>query len=135
MSGGGLVAGYGLEVWRRFRETPGAGDFDVREPDVVRAVAGRTRDGVRVQLAARIASGALAELRFLAYGCPHVIGAASWLTERLRGAAPADLDRWDWNEAATALEVPPAKFGRLLVLQDAVRTLAQAAREAAGRHV
>lgn len=128
-------AGYGPEVARRFRATPGAGDFAAGDADVVRAAAGRTAAGARVQLAARLAGGSLAELRFLAYGCPHFIAAASWLTERLRGATPGELAAWDWNEAAAALEVPPAKFGRLLVLQDAVRALARACREAAAGRV
>jgi hypothetical protein len=37
----------------------------------------------------------------------------------------ASLAAWDWQEAARALEVPPAKFGRLLMLQDAVRAAAR----------
>jgi hypothetical protein len=35
------------------------------------------------------------------------------------------LGAWDWQDAAAALEVPPAKFGRLLTLQDAVREAAR----------
>jgi hypothetical protein len=35
------------------------------------------------------------------------------------------LAAWDWQEAARVLEVPPAKFGRLLTLQDAVRDAAR----------
>ena len=31
------------------------------------------------------------------------------------------LAGWDWQEAARVLDVPPAKFGRLLTLQDAIR--------------
>ena len=40
------------------------------------------------------------------------------------GPTAQDLRAWDWREAAAALEVPPAKFGRLLTLQDAVRAAA-----------
>ena len=64
-------------------------------------------------------------MRFRAFGCPHLLAAASWLTERLRGATREDLASWDWREAAEALEVPPSKFGRLLTLQDAVRDAAR----------
>ena len=42
-----------------------------------------------------------------------------------RGWTRAELAAWDWREAAEALEVPPAKFGRLLTLQDAVRDAAR----------
>jgi NifU-like protein involved in Fe-S cluster formation len=77
-----------------------------------------------VLLQVRVESGVAAELRFRAFGCPHFIAAASWLTDRLRGANQAAFEGWDWREVAAALEVPPAKFGRLLVLQDAVRALA-----------
>ena len=49
----------------------------------------------------------------------------SRLTDRLRGAGPAQLEAWDWREAAAALEVPAAKYGRLLTLQDAVRAAAR----------
>jgi hypothetical protein len=39
-----------------------------------------------------------------------------------------DLDRWSWREAAQALEVPAEKHGRLLLLEDAVRRLAEVLR-------
>lgn len=114
---------YGVEVHRRMAGLAGAGDL---EPGagVVQGRAGDRELGAEVLLQVRVESGRAAELRFRAFGCPHLIAAASWLTDRLRGASRADLEGWDWREAATALEVPPAKFGRLLVLQDAVRALA-----------
>jgi NifU-like protein involved in Fe-S cluster formation len=101
----------------------GAGDLELGS-GVALARAGDREQGAEVQLQARIEAGRAVELRFRAFGCPHFIASASWLTERLRGSSRAGFERWDWREAATALEVPPAKFGRLLVLQDAVRALA-----------
>jgi NifU-like protein involved in Fe-S cluster formation len=102
----------------------GAGDLPPGAGVIV-ARAGDREQGAEVVLQARIADGRLAELRFRAFGCPQLLAAASWLTDRLRGLDRAAVADWDWREAATALEVPPAKFGRLLVLQDAVHGLAR----------
>jgi NifU-like protein involved in Fe-S cluster formation len=115
---------YGQEVRRRMAALPGLGRFD-DAPDVASGGAGDREQGVEVVLQCRVADGRVAEARFRAFGCPHVLAAASWLTERLVGACREDLERWDWREAATAVEVPPAKFGRLLTLQDAVRAVAR----------
>ena len=93
--------------------------------EVVTAHAGDREQGAEVQLSLRVVEDLADELRFRAFGCPHFLAAASWLTDRLRGAGREELASWDWREAAEALEVPPAKFGRLLVLQDAVHGLAR----------
>jgi nitrogen fixation protein NifU and related proteins len=94
-------------------------------PGVVCVVAGDAEQGAQVRFEFRIDGGRVREACFRAFGCPHFVASASWLTDRLRGAARADLETWDWREAAEALEVPPAKFGRLLTLQDAVREAAR----------
>jgi nitrogen fixation NifU-like protein len=87
--------------------------------------AGDREQGAEVELAFAIAQGKVLEARFRAYGCPHFIASASWLTDRLSGATRDELAAWDWRDAAEALDVPPAKFGRLLTLQDAVRAAAE----------
>lgn len=114
---------YGREVRRRMASLAGAGSL-APGPDVVSGRAGDREQGAQVELQLRVAGGRVAEARFRAFGCPHLIAAASWLTEHLAGASRDDLGRWDWREAAAALEVPPAKFGRLLTVQDAVRDAA-----------
>ncbi len=91
--------------------------------DVLTARAGSQDRGVEILLSARVEHDRIVALNHRVYGCPHSIAAASWLTERLTGATLQDLARWTWREAATALEVPPEKWGRLLVLEDAVRAL------------
>ena len=106
------------------RTLVGAGDLSAG-PGVVCGVAGDAEQGARVRFEFRVEGGRVLEARFRAFGCPHFIACASWLTDRLRGAGRADLEAWDWREAAEALEVPPAKFGRLLTLQDAVREAAR----------
>jgi NifU-like protein involved in Fe-S cluster formation len=115
---------YGAEVRRRFETLPGAGELP-RSADVVTARAGDRELGAEVVLGLRVESGRAAEVRFRAFGCPHFVAAASWITDCLRGGAREDFANWDWRDAAVALEVPPAKFGRLLTLQDAVRELAR----------
>ena len=103
---------YGPEVLRRFRELPGAGDL---APDATSILAqGRAEaadHGARVLLSLRVRGGVVAEARFRAYGCPYFIAAASWLTERLKGASREQVAEWDWREAADALDVPPSRFG------------------------
>ena len=114
---------YGAEVLRRLRDTPGAGDL----PEGVGMARGRAGDreqGAEVTFDFAVRDDRIAEARFRAFGCPHFLAGASWLTERLKGARQADLLGWDWREAADALGVPPAKFGRLLTLQDAIRDAA-----------
>jgi NifU-like protein involved in Fe-S cluster formation len=106
------------------RSLAGAG----RLPDgagIVRAAAGDVEQGARVEFDFDVVEGRIREARFRAFGCPHFVAAASWLTDRLRGAGREDLEAWDWREAAEALAVPPAKFGRLLTLQDAAREAAR----------
>lgn len=114
---------YSEEVERRFRAPPAAGELPAGEGAEVAAEAGTRSGGALVQLRARIDGERIVAVRFSAYGCPHLIAAASWAAEQLSGATPAQLAAWDWQTAASALGVPPAKFGRLLVLQDAVRNL------------
>ena len=116
---------YGAEVLRRFRELPGAGE-GLGDEGVIRARADAADDGACVVLSLRTARGVVVEARFRAYGCPYFIAAASWLTERLRGASRHEVAEWDWREAADALEIPPSRFGRLITLQDAARAAAAA---------
>jgi NifU-like protein involved in Fe-S cluster formation len=114
---------YSEEVERRFRAPPAAGELPPGNGVEVAAEAGSRAAGALVQLRALVDGERIAAVRFHAYGCPHLIAAASWTAEQLSGSTPALLLAWDWQSAAGALEVPPGKFGRLLVLQDAVRNL------------
>ena len=93
-------------------------------PDVIVGEAGRLDQGAVFHLSARIAGVRLAEVRFRAYGCPHCLAAASWLTQRLDQATLEDVQRFRWREAAQVLDIPAEKAGRLLVLEDAVAALA-----------
>ena len=116
---------YGGEVRRRMASLAGAGPAaPAAGAGIVTGRAGDREQGAEVVLLLQLADGRVTEARYRAFGCPHLLAAASWLTERLVGCVRADLERWDWREAAGALEVPPAKFGRLLTLQDAVRDAA-----------
>lgn len=115
---------YGDEVRRRMASLAGAGGLSASD-GVATARAGDREQGAEVLLSMRVVAGRVDEMRFRAFGCPHFLAVASWLTDRLRGAGREELASWDWREAADALEVPPAKFGRLLTLQDAVHGLAR----------
>ncbi len=97
--------------------------------NVVQGSAGNRELGANVCFSLRVAQARVAEIRFRAYGCPHTIAAASWLTQRLHGAAVEDLERCSWREIEDALSVPPQKRGKLLILEDAMRAAARAWRQ------
>jgi NifU-like protein involved in Fe-S cluster formation len=95
-------------------------------PNVIASRAGSISDGVKVELSAMIEGGRIRELRQQVYGCPHTIAAASWLSEHLINSDQRGVQQWRWRQAADALQIPATKYGRLLVLEDAVHRLGKA---------
>ncbi len=83
--------------------------------------------GVRVSLFATVEDGRLAALRFLAWGCPHVIAAAEAFCAAHEGRRVADLLEFSATDLMQNLSVPVEKTGRILVIEDAVRSLGSAA--------
>jgi cysteine desulfurase len=96
-------------------------------PGVRQGCAGQASAGTRVYLElvldeAGQAGGIVKSARFSAYGCPHTLAVVSWMCEALEGrrldagipGTPAD-----W---AREFEVPIEKLGRLLIVEDAVRS-------------
>jgi len=86
--------------------------------------------GVRIELSAHTDKGSIQSLRFRARGCPHVIAAAETVCAEYEGRAISDLDEFAAAELMQSLAVPMEKSGRILVVEDAVRLLGAALREA-----
>lgn len=97
-------------------------------PGTVFGHAGDPMTGTQYRLSSRVAEGRLLDVRFEAYGCPHAIAAASLLTEQLTGTTVEEAFQWNWRSFSRTLDVPPEKRGRLLILEDALRSLIAAAR-------
>lgn len=116
---------YSSIVIEHFERPRNAGRFEPAA-DVIEGSAGTPAQEAMFRLSARVDNERLVAVRFEAYGCPHCIAAGSWLTERLTGCSRAELQTWSWREVADALQVPAEKRGRLLVLEDATRALADA---------
>jgi len=79
--------------------------------------------GVRVQLSADIGDRLITAMRFLVWGCPHVIAAAESVCAGCEGRAMADLETFVVAELMQSLPVPVEKSGRIIVIEDAVRSL------------
>lgn len=89
--------------------------------------------GLRIRLSATVSNGDISALRFQAWGCPHLIAAAEAFCSSYEQRPAADL--LDFSAAALikSLPVPIEKTGRILVLEDAVRSLGCIVREASIR--
>jgi NifU-like protein involved in Fe-S cluster formation len=98
---------------------------------VVTGAAGDEARGTRVELDFRVRDGIVEHGRFRAYGCPHAIAAASWVAEAAEGRSLEDTGWLDPHRLAEIMDVPQHKLGVLLVVEDALRAAAAAAREAA----
>jgi len=85
--------------------------------------------GVRVWLAATAEDSSIAEMRFRAWGCPHLIAAAELACAALEGGPVADLLEFSAAGLMENLPVPVEKTGRILVLEDTVRSLGQRFRD------
>ena len=81
---------------------------------------------VRLELSALAKGGRIDAMRFRAWACPHVVAAAEAACARLEGAPVAELLEFSAVDLMENLAVPVGKTGRILVLEDAVRSLGQA---------
>jgi NifU-like protein involved in Fe-S cluster formation len=84
---------------------------------------------VRVGFSANIDSGRIVRLGFTAWGCPHVIAAAEAFCRQYEGRDVAELLEFSSSDLMQNLGIPVEKTGRILVLEDAVRSLGNVARE------
>lgn len=112
---------YSGEVRRRFESAPRHGRVFAAPAERIAGAAGDAARGVRVEFEARVRAGRILECRFRAYGCPHVIAAASWVAEHAEGKRTSDTSWLDPRSLAELLEAPPHKLGSLLVVEDAFR--------------
>jgi len=82
--------------------------------------------GMRVRLSAEVVGGTITRLAFRAWGCPHVIAAAEAVCRQFEGRSVAELEQFTSGQIMRDLAVPVEKTGRILVLEDTVRSLGQA---------
>lgn len=86
--------------------------------------------GLRIALYATVEDGTITALGFLAWGCPHLIAAAEAFCRDYEGRDPGQLLEFSSSGLMQSLSVPVEKTGRILVLEDAVRSLGNVVREA-----
>ena len=85
--------------------------------------------GTRVELTARVDDDKIGELRFRAWGCPHLLAAAEAFCDEFEGRRLSELAAFQAVEVMQTLPVPREKMGRILVLEDAVRSLGACGRD------
>lgn len=99
-----------------------AGELDQAEGgSIARGEAGREELGTRVRFVMRIADGRVRAVRYRVYGCPYTLATCEWLARTLEGRPPDALEIGNPLDWAQRLEVPAAKLGRLLVVEDALQ--------------
>ena len=87
------------------------------------AVVNVDEQGVRLQLSATVGDETVATMRFRAWGCPHTIAAAEAACGALEGGPAQELLEFSVSGLMEELAIPVEKTGRILVLEDAVRSL------------
>jgi len=96
---------------------------------ILQGSAGRESEGTRVFFELKIHDGIVKSARFSAYGCPHTVAVAAWLCETLEGAPLNGVVPGTPADWAAKFAVPAEKLGRLLVVEDALRTALRPARQ------
>jgi nitrogen fixation NifU-like protein len=111
---------YSSEVRRRFLAPARAGDISQDAGDVVEGTAEDRSLNVWFRFQAQMQGGAMARVRFRAFGCPHALAAADAVAEALEGRPANAITDLDWGALAARLDVPREKFGKLLRIEDAL---------------
>jgi hypothetical protein len=91
------------------------------------AEAGSPDQGTWVRFYIQIQRDFVTAARFAAFGCPHVIAVASWLTENAVGRPGIGGLPEPVQARQARFEMPMHKLGRLLVVEDAWNAAIRAA--------
>jgi len=110
------------ELTRRYFENPGhVGLLD--EPGGFRGAAGSRAQGTWVQFEVRVGPPGgpprVETVRFLAFGCPHVIAVSAWIAEQAPGHRVDARLPESVQSLRERFDAPVEKLGRLLVVEDA----------------
>jgi cysteine desulfurase len=111
----------GTAVRDLFTRLPGAGSL-AGAPGAIQGEAGSVNRDAWVRFHLQLADGVVKDARFQAFGCPHTLAVSAWLTEQLPGRKLCELGVGAPSDWARALSVPVEKLGRLLIVEDALRT-------------
>ncbi len=110
---------------RRLRELSPAWRFSPARPwpeaQVATGEAGGPGQDTWIRFHLLVADDVVKDARFQAYGCPHTLAVAAWMTQELPGRRREALQPGVPTEWAQMHGVPVEKLGRLLVIEDAVR--------------
>ncbi len=102
---------------RYFETAPGAGSLS--GPGTYRGAAGSRAQGTWVQFDVEVGAGTIGTARFLAFACPHTIAASAWLAEQAPGLSVRPALPVSVADLSERFDVPTAKRGRLLIIEDA----------------
>ena len=108
-----------------FDGLPGAGAARSLDGTVIEGEAGGPESECWVRFFVQVDGDTVKEARFLAFGCPHTLAAAAWVAGRLRGRQRCEGPPGTPAEWAQMLGAPVEKLGRLMVVEDAVRSSLQ----------
>jgi hypothetical protein len=114
----------GPEVRRLFAALQHAGEPQPAAPAsagtrLASGEAGREQHGTRVRFMLQLDAGRLVGVRYRAYGCPYTLAACEYLAQQLESGGRDSIGGpADW---AQKLLIPPARLGRLLVVEDALK--------------
>ncbi len=86
---------------------------------------GSVATGVWIAFELEMERNVVVKARFRAYGCPHTVALASWLTERMVGERVDSSYTFDQQEIRSILDLPTEKLRSVLVAEDAIRACAR----------
>lgn len=109
-------------VLARFDAPPHAGPLAPGPGSVVEGRAGGVQEGIEVAFEVRVADGRIAAAAFRALGCPYTIAACSLVAEQLAGREVQALRDFVPLRLGPELDLPAEKGGRLLRIEDALRS-------------
>lgn len=101
-----------------------AGDLQHRYASVCTAEVAESENGARLLLIVGVQGQIIAEMRFRAWACPHLIAAAESVCVDKENGPVSTLREFDQNELMLRLSVPGEKIGKILLLEDALLSLA-----------
>ena len=114
---------YNEAVRELFADLRNAGDLQEGSGRIVSAGVGSAAGGAEIELSAMIAGNQVVELKFRAFGCPHLLAACEYCCRQISGGPLASVSRIENQELMETLAVPVEKSGSIILLEDALASL------------